>query len=50
MQDAAEVMQLLLKVQTEQGDEFEDDDPQVKRETKQGHCFDWLIPVDILYD
>lgn len=29
MQDAAEVMQLLLKVQTEQGEELEDDDPQV---------------------
>ena len=32
MQDAAEVMQLLLKVQTEQGEELEDDDPQVERE------------------
>ena len=30
MQDAAEVMQLLLKVQNEQGDELEDDDPQVE--------------------
>jgi len=29
MQDAGEVMQLLLKVQTEQGEELEDDDPQV---------------------
>lgn len=29
MQDAAEVMQLLLKVQNEQGEELEDDDPQV---------------------
>lgn len=30
MQDAAEVMELLLKVQTEQGEELEDDDPQVE--------------------
>lgn len=30
MQDAAEVMQLLLKVQNEQGEELEDDDPQVE--------------------
>jgi len=35
MQDAGEVMQLLLKVQTEQGEELEDDDPQVSSHT---HC------------
>lgn len=34
MQDAAEVMQLLLKVQTEQGEELEDDDPQVESENR----------------
>lgn len=43
MQDAAEVMQLLLKVQTEQGEELEDDDPQVDSNNYDVSAFDWFI-------
>ena len=43
MQDAAEVMQLLLKVQTEQGEELEDDDPQVDSDNCDVTAFDWFI-------
>ena len=49
MQDAEEVMQLLLKVQTEQGEELEDDDPQVSSHT---HCCKWwccLLSLQISY-
>lgn len=50
MQDAAEVMQLLLKVQTEQGEELEDDDPQVngsKRDVTD--LCDWCVYLKISY-
>jgi len=50
MQDAGEVMQLLLKVQTEQGEELEDDDPQVSSQTQLLQVMMMSLPVLTMND
>ena len=47
MQDAGEVMQLLLKVHTEQGEELEDDDPQVSSQTRLLQVMMMSLPVTL---
>lgn len=50
MQDAAEVMELLLKVQTEQGEELEDDDPQVEDPISLCHSCYLIGSTDFIHD